>query len=214
MRVASILFLVFLFSCNNPLSKTYSIKTYDADMQQIRESNKVSYDDIELLTKYIIVSQLAGNDMQGESYEDILDKIKAIRKSNTAQNDQLQMEKEMKRERMSSVATIGLLEKKISSVDNKDWITYTITFHNISPKNINIIVGSISINDLLERQIKKIDILLDEELIKNGKVQKKIRVAYNPADENDQRIRSKDLTDLRIEWNPERIIFTDGEVVQ
>ena len=75
-------------------------------------------------------------------------------------------------------------------------------------------VGSISINDLLERQIKKIDILLDEDLVKNGRVQKKIRVPYNPADENDQRIRSKDLTDLRIEWNPEKIIFTDGQVAQ
>ena len=183
-------------------------------MQQIRESNKVSYDDIELLTKYIIVSQLAGNDMQGKSYEDILNKIKDIRKSNTAQNNQLQMDKELKRERMSSVAIVGLLDKKITSEDNKEWIIYTITIHNISQKNINIIVGSISINDLLERQIKKIDILLDEDLVKNGRVQKKIRVPYNPADENDQRIRSKDLTDLRIEWNPEKIIFTDGQVAQ
>lgn len=214
MRWSAVLLLVFLVACNNPLSKTYSLKTYEEDMGQIRESTKIGYDDIELLTKYIIVSRLAGNDLQGKTYEEILDKIKDIRKNNATQNDQLQMEKELKRERMGSLASVGLSEKKIVILDKKEFILYTINFHNKSSKNINIIVGSISLQDLLEREIKKIDILLDEELIKNGKVQKIIRIPYDPADENDQRIKSKSITDLRIEWNPEKIIFTDGSVAQ
>ena len=35
------------------MDKTYSAASYLHDIEAIRESNKVSYDDIELLTKYI-----------------------------------------------------------------------------------------------------------------------------------------------------------------
>ena len=49
-----ILFLpVYFSSCNNPMDKTYCAASYLHDIEAIRKSNKVSYDDIELLTKYI-----------------------------------------------------------------------------------------------------------------------------------------------------------------
>ena len=36
---------------------------------------------------------------------------------------------------------------------------------------------------------------------------------YEYSNESDQRIRLKDLTDLRIEWNPEKIIYGNGNMV-
>ena len=54
-------FLTIVFpSCNNAMDKTYSTSTYVQDIAAIRESNKVRYDDIELLTKYITLSKIAG----------------------------------------------------------------------------------------------------------------------------------------------------------
>ena len=64
------------------MDKTYSTQSYINDIEAIRESNKVSYEDIELLTKYIALSKIAGNDLEGKTYEEILDKIKEIRKTN------------------------------------------------------------------------------------------------------------------------------------
>ena len=209
-----LVFSMFLFSCNNPLSKTYSLKTYNEDMQAIRESKKISYEDEDLLNKYIVVSQLAGNDMEGKTYDEILDRIKNIRKANGNETEQQKMEQEQKRERMSNILAVNLVEKKFITEKNKDWLIYTVSFRNISDQNINIVVGKLSINDLLDRQIKQIEIVLDEEIPKNGIIKKVFTTPYNPINENDKVIRLKDITDLRMQWNPEKIIFSNGQVLQ
>src|SRR3978361_2333077 len=99
--VAFTFFLTIIFSsCRDAMDKTYSTATYIQDIEAIRENNKVSFEDIELLTKYIALSKIAGNDLQGKTYDEILDKIKSIRKANTDQADQKNMEKDAMRERM------------------------------------------------------------------------------------------------------------------
>ena len=196
------------------MDKTYSPATYVNDISAIRESNKVSYEDIELLTKYIALSKIAGNDLEGKTYEQILDKIKDIRKANADQNDQIRLEKEAARERMSSYLVVTLSGKNILKINNKDQFSYAVTFKNTSSKNIKMIVGSISINDLLDREIKNIQIVLDEQLRSNETLQKIFSAPYDDTNENDKRIRSKELVDLRIFWNPEKIIFEDGTIAE
>ncbi|HEY8688993.1 MAG TPA: hypothetical protein VIM07_07150 [Chitinophagaceae bacterium] len=208
-------FLTLIFSsCNDPMDKTYNATTYVQDIAAIRESNKVSYEDIELLTKYIALSKIAGNDLEGKTYDEILEKIKEIRKANTDQTDQLNMEKDAMRERMSAYLKVMLTEKIFTKVNNKDYFSYTVTFQNTSPKNIKMVVGNISLNDLLDREIKNIQIVLDEELASNSIVKKTYTIAYDAGNENDKRIRSKELVDLRVLWNPQKIIFKDGTVAE
>jgi hypothetical protein len=211
----SIIFLCLFFSsCNDPMDKTYSTSTYVNDIAAIRESNKVSYDDIELLTRYIALSKLAGNEIEGKTYEEILEKIKAIRQSNTDEHEKVQLEEDAMRERMSAYLRVDLPEKTFSKVDGKDHLIYTITFQNLSAKSIKMVVGSISVNDLLDREIKNVEIILDEQLRANANVKKTFPVMYDPESESDKRIRSNDLINLRIVWNPSKIIFEDGTVAE
>lgn len=196
------------------MDKPYSAATYLQDIKAIRESNKVAYSDIDLLTKYIAISKMAGNDLQGKTYTEILEKIKGIRQANTDKSDKLKMEKDATRERLNAYLAVTLSEKTFSKVSNKDVFTYTIIFQNRSAKNIKLIVGSISLNDLLDREIKNVPIVLDEELQAHASLKKIYTTAYNPAEENDKHIRTKDLVDLRILWNPEKIIFEDGTIAE
>ena len=212
--ISIILSLIIFSSCNDPMDKTYSPATYVNDISAIRESNKVSSEDIELLTKYIALSKIAGNDPEGKTYEEILEKIKEIRKANTDQSDQVKMEKEATRERMSSYLAVSLSGKDFARINNKDQFTYTVTFQNLSSKNIKLVVGSISINDLLDREIKNVQIVLDEQLRANQILKKTYSVAYDDSNENDKRIRSKELVDLRTLWDPEKIIFEDGTIAE
>lgn len=208
-----IIFLpVFFSACNDPLDKTYSTSTYINDIAAIRESNKVSYEDIELLTQYIALSKIAGNDLEGKTYEDILGKIKGIREANTDQNEKVQLERDAMRERMSAYLRVNLSGKDFSKVDSKDHFIYTVTFQNLTAKPIKMVVGSISLNDLLDREIKNIQIVLDEQLRPNTGLKKTYPVMYDPDNENDKRIRSNELVNLRIVWNPVKIIFEDGTV--
>lgn len=194
-------------SCSGPLSKKYSPETYEDDMQAIRKSDKVDEGDMELLAKYIIVSRLAGNDLQGKTYDDILDKIKDIKKNNDALLSEQKNEEEYNRQKFARLLKVSLPEKGFSKIDNKDHLTYTVVFTNTSGRDIETVIGNITINDLLDNEIKKIDILLDQPL-KTGATFKKIfAVAYDHANENDQRIRMKDLVDMRVEWNPQQVVF-------
>lgn len=196
------------------MDKTYSSATYIQDIADIRESDKISYEDIELLTKYIAVSKIAGNELEGKTYNEILEKIKDIRKANTDQTDKIKMETDAMRQRMSSYLGVTLSAKLFSKVNNKDCFTYSVTFRNTTSKNIKMVVGSISLNDLLDREIKNIQIVLDEDMAANSVLKKEYVVTYDAGNEDDNRIRSKELVDLRIVWNPEKIIFKDGTLAE
>lgn len=217
----NILFILFAFilsvilsSCNNPLDKTYSSQSYINDIEAIRESDKVSYEDIELLTKYIALARIAGSDLNGKTYEEILDKIKQVRKTNADKTDQINFEKEAARERLGTYLKVSLSDKIFSKVNNKDGFTYTVIFKNTSQKNIKMVVGSISLNDLLDREIKNIPIVLDETIHAGETVKKQYTDNYNQDSENDKRIRSKDIIDLKIVWNPVKIIFEDKTIAE
>ena len=208
-------FVTIVFSsCNNEMDKTYSTATYVQDIANIRESNKVSYEDIELLTKYIAISKIAGNDLDGKTYSEILEKIKGIRKANTDMADKMKMEKDAMRQRMSSYLSVNLSDKLFSKLNNKDCFTYTVTFKNTTSKGIKMVVGSISLNDLLDREIQNIQIVLDEELPANSVFKKSYLIGYDAGNENDKHIRAKELVDLRVLWNPEKIIFKDGTIAE
>lgn len=210
-----VIFLSAIFSsCNDPMDKTYNPASYVNDIAAIRESNKVSYEDIELLTQYIALSRIAGNDMEGKTYDEILSRIKDIRQVNTDQKERVQMEKDVMRERMSVYLRVNLSDKSFSKVNNKDHFIYTVIFQNLSAKAIKMVVGNISLNDLIDREIKKIDIVLDEQLRPNATLQKTYSVLYDPGNESDKRIRSNNLVDLRIVWDPVKIIFDDGTVAE
>ena len=215
----SILFIllvaVFAFSgCSNPLNRPFNTVTFEQDLQDIRQSNKASDDDIILLAKCMAAMQLSGNNFEGKTYEEMLDNIKKLTNNNKEEAEQTRNDEELKRRRMEPLLNVALLEKKFTKINNKDCLAYTVSFQNTSLQNIKTIIGDIRLNDLLEKQIKKINILLDEEVRPNSTLKKTYTFEYNHGDDNDQRIRSKDLVDLRVEWNPEKIIFGNGKLAE
>ena len=193
---------LFTCSCNNPLGKRYNAKTFNTDLEQIRESNKVNDEDIDLLVKYIVISKLSGKDLQGQTYKDILDQVKDLHAASTSLMDKQKNGELAKRQRLNKFLNVNLEQKGFSRIKNRDVLTFSLSFQNLGKKNIATIIGSLSLNDLLEREIKKVNILLDEE-VRTGITLKKIyTINYNGNDENDRRVRSKELIDIRVEWNP------------
>ena len=216
MRIYFILiFFPLIFSaCQSPLDRTYNAKTFEEDLRTIKQTNKVSDEDISLLTKFILVTKLAGQDLQGQTYGNILEKVKNIRK---AGNDVAEREKNLlsaRHERLAPLLEVRLLDKSFTHIKEKDFLVYKVSFHNPTPTAIKTVIGHIGINDLMDRQIKKIDILLDENIKGYGYLQKIYQQEYDHSDERDKRIRSRDLIDLRVAWNPEKIIFENGRLAE
>lgn len=208
------LLLGIIFSgCQDPLNRTYHAQTFEEDMQEIRHS-KIDDDDLELLAQTIFVSKLAGTDLKGKTYRDILEKVKSIRKAgkDLAEHDKLLQEARSKR--LKPFLAVNLLDKSFIRINEHDYLVYKLSFKNLSASNIRTVTGNIEVNDLLDKPIKKINILLDEKLAAHSSLQKNYQVEYSYENEQDKRIRTKDLSGMRISWNPEKIIFENGHMEQ
>jgi hypothetical protein len=196
------------------MDKTYNSNTYLDDLDAIRQSEKISSEDMELLTSYIAISRLAGSELEGNTYSGILEKIKEVRKANLNENENANQLREAARTRLRPFVSVNVTGKKFLKVDGKDALEYAVSIKNTSEKNISMVIGSISLNDLLDREIKNVQVVLDEPLKANQTLNKKYSFDYDHASENDKQIRIKDLVDLRILWNPVKIIFEDGTAVE
>lgn len=214
-KLQLLVFIVIIFSsCNNPLHRTYNPVTYEEDIQAIRKSNKVSDEDLHTLVKYIMLAKLSGTDVSGKSYDDILGKIKSLQDNNDALNNRDAMEKEAKRKRMSPFLEVNLQSKTFARVNNKDVLLFTVILKNTGTQKIKTVTGSLMVNDLMEKPVKKLNIFLDEDISPGQTVTKIYSIDYNNDDENDRRMRSKDIFDIRIVWNPEKIIFENGKLAE
>jgi hypothetical protein len=207
-------FLIFSGSCHNPLQKIYRPSTYEEDIQEIRKSNKVNNEDLEVLVKYIVVARVSGNDLSGRTYEDILNRIKTFQHENEKMDVREDLEKEARRNRLSSHLEAGILKKEYSNKEGKEIMIYTITLKNISSQKIKTITGNFLLNDLLGRPVKELNIFFDEEITPGQTLTKIVTMPYHDADATDQRVRDKDLIDMRVVWNPEKIILEDGSLLQ
>jgi hypothetical protein len=179
-------------------------------MQAIRKSNKVSDEDLQSLASFIVLAKLSGNDITGKSYDDILDKIKSFQQNNDQLNNKNELEKEARRKRLSPFLEVSLQRKDFLKKGNRQVLEFTITFKNTSSQKIKTITGSLVINDLMEKPIKTLSILLDENILPGQTLTKIYTLDYNDADENDRGMRAKDIFDIRTVWNPEKIIFEKG----
>ena len=208
-----ILFIFSLVSCNDTLNRVYDPGTFESDIQEIRQNGKLSDDDLQLLTKYIIFARLQGTDLEGKSYDEILDKVIVAKKTFINESLTRKDQQLMKRERLKPLLEVELLEKKFVKINNYDRMVYIVSFKNLSSKSIRTIVGDISILDLIGKEIVNVDIMLNEKLRAMTTITKSFNVEYNPVNEKDKSIRSKDLINVQVEWNPGKIIYDDGQLV-
>lgn len=209
-----ILIVIIFCSCNNPLHRPYNPATYEEDMQAIQKSNKVNDEDLQTLAKYIMLAKLSGNDVTGKSYGDIIDKIKSLQQNNDELSNRDAMVKEAKRKRLSPFLEVNLQNKTFAKKNNKDVLVFTVIVKNTGTQKIKTVTGNLLVNDLMEKPIKNLSIFLDEDISPGQTLIKTYTIDYNDSDENDRRMRSKDFFDIRIVWNPEKIIFENGKLAE
>ncbi len=211
----SLLLLISIFcSCNNPLHRHYSPATYEEDMQAIRNSDKLTDDELQAIAGYVLLARLSRKDITGERYDDIIEKIRSLRKNNEELSSRDVATKEARRKRLAPFLEVDLQDKTFSKKDNKDVLVFTISLKNTSSKKIKTVTGNLSITDLLEKPIHSLNVLLDEDISPGQTIIQTYNIDYNDADENDRRIRSKDIFDIKPIWNPEKIIFANGTLAE
>lgn len=212
---------IIMTSCNNPLNKKYSEDNFGKDLKEIVESKKADTSDMIYIAMYITKSKLLGENLNNKTYRDILDNAKELRKKSEEEDaeakslaEKAKVESEEKRQLFAKVLTVALYDKGYYEGDYQNYLTYEVAYENKSDKNIRAIKGSMLITDLFDGEIKQIS-LVDDSGIPAGKTVKMSYTSdYNRFRDEDSKLRSKDLKDLKVIWTPEKIIFEDGSTLE
>ncbi|WP_452603160.1 hypothetical protein [Pontimicrobium sp. MEBiC06410] len=216
MKKTLLIFLVSIltFSCSTPLDKKYSEETFETDAKEIKESGKLSEEDALIMVGWIMRSKLKGEHLEGKTYNEIIKEAKDYKKEQELLTKKVKLEEEEKRQRLSSALTVAMYDKGFEKYDYQEYLTYSLAFENKTEKDIRAFKGSISIQDLFDTEIKSINLTIDDP-IKAGETFKGTYTSdYNQFRDEDTRLKSKDMDDLKVVWTPEKIIFTDGTTLE
>lgn len=216
MKKISLLLAVILMilSCSSPLDKKYNEKTLEQDAKEIKESGKLSDEDAELLIGWILKSKLSGEIIEGKSYSEIVKKAKDYKKEQKELAEKVKQNEEKKRERLGLALTVALYEKGYQEYDYQEYITYSLAFENKTDKEIRALKGTLTINDLFDSEIKSISLTIDERISSKATHKGVYTTDFNQFKDEDVRLKNKSLDDLKVVWTPEKIIFSDGKILE
>jgi len=219
-------FVLVITSCNNPLNKKYNEDNFEKDAKEIFESKRVDSTDMVYMAKYMMRAKMLGEKLDGRTYNDILKNAKELRKQNEKEDaeakalaEKTAKEEKEKRQLFAKVLTVALYDKGFHKSDFEkgdfdDYLTYKIAFENKSDKDIRAVKGSLLITDLFDTEIKIITIVEDGGIPAGKTVMNVYTTDYNQYNDEDTRLRSKRMEDIKVVWTPEKIIFVDGSTLE
>jgi hypothetical protein len=226
-KLLSILITISIISCSNPLSKIYTEEGFMLDMVEIRESE--SEETVKNITTYIMQEAMRDalkdddkkeNNLVGKSYKELLvqaDELAAKRKEKEEQEKRHKLEEERRRKeislKISESITFALTKKGYSEYNYQDYITYTFTFENKSNKDILGIKGSVTFYDIFDEKIKSLRLSYDDGIKSKKTVNYRATTDYNQFMSEDKKLKDTELNKLKVVWEPEQLIFSDGEKI-
>lgn len=207
-----------LFSCSSA-DKKYSKDTFENDVKELKKD--LSEEDFEILGKTILRSAFLKTDLEGKTYSEILKEGKEWEKQQAAAEleQKLLAEKALKEEqerivRLREAVVVSCFDKGFQKYNYEDYITYKFAIQNKSDKDFRAIKGTLIFTDLFDDEITRINFKYDQPIKAGETVNWNATTDYNQFKDEDKTMRNKDLKDLKVIWNPEKIIFEDGTTLE
>lgn len=207
-------------SCGSPLHREFDPKTIQTDIQDIKEEHCLDSTETALLTTYITIGNIEGRDLNGKTYADILvEAIEFQREKENKEKAQKEISERKKKgaearfSRLRKAMDLVLLNKGVQSADWQEFLTFSFALENRSDKDIRAFKGRVVFTDLFDEEIYSLNLTYDEHLPAGETVNWDVRTNYNPYMNNDVLLKSKSLQDLKILWQPEKIIFSDNSTL-
>ena len=203
--------ILLLSSCNNPLNKTYSEKSYEKDKQMLKESKKLKKEELETLDYYISEAKdYTDTLIEGMTYSELLIKAKDAEAKQNAINASIKKESEERMQKMDSTLNVTLTSTGFVEQDYEDFLFYVLSFENKSNKDIKAIKGILVINDLFGKEIKDMNIVFDKGVKSRESKKMTYNYRYNPYNDSDNLMKGKTINEVKFIWVTQHIIFSDG----
>jgi len=208
-----------LFSCTTPMEKKYNEKTALKDIQLIKEA--IDSTEFNLLAGSVFRLKFEDKKLEEMTYAEILEEGKKWR----AEQEKIEAEQKALAEKaakdeaerikkLTESVIVSCFEKGYSEVDYQDYITYKFVILNKSVKAIRAVKGGITFTNLFDEKIKSLSFVYDKPIEAGEQVNWDATTEYNQFMSEDKTLKNKDLKDLKVVWNPEKILFEDGTTLE
>jgi hypothetical protein len=218
-KILSIVSLAILASCSSPLEKTYSEDGLEKDAPELKEA--LDSNDLQLLMGSILRLTLQGEDLDKMTYKEILDDGRAWKvEQERIEAEQKALQEKAAREeaeriaRLQDAVMVTCFKKGYTEIDYQDYITYGFAIQNKSEQDIRAVKGEIMFTDLFDDEIKTLSFTYDQSIKAGATSNWNATTDYNQFRDEDVRLRNKNLEDLKIVWEPIKIIFEDGSSLE
>lgn len=216
---------IFLSSCNNPMSKVYTEDGFMLDMVEIRENK--GEETVEKLTTYVLqqsfknaLDEESENSLVGKTYKELLKEAEDFEielKKKEEEEKMLALEEEKRKKeislKISESLTFAVTKKGFSEYNYQEYITYTFTFKNKTERDILGVKGKVTFYDMFDEKISSLNLSYDDG-IKGGKtINYRAQTDYNQFMSEDTKLKNTELNKLKVVWEPEQLIFSDGEKI-
>ena len=210
------LFLAFLTSCSSPLNKKYSDENLEQDATEIKESGKLEDGDAELLAGWIMKSKLQGTSLEDKTYKEILDEAKKFKNEQEELALKAKKEAEEKKKIMQESVVISIYDKGFEQADYESYNSFNYVIKNNSKKDIKAFKFSFNIYDALGDEIGDgYSVSSTDETVKSGDEYKTtIYFDFNQFIDEDIELKNSKFSDLVIDVRPEKIVYTDGSILE
>lgn len=215
----------FLLSCSNPLSKVYTEENFLLDMAEIKESK--GEEAVRKITGYVMMQTLktsfnveSENVLAGKTYKKLLEeaeKLESQRINKEEEEKLLALDEKNRRNEVSSEIseslTFAVTEKGFTESDYQKYITFTCTFKNKTERDILGVKGLVIFYDIFDDEIKRLNLSFDEGIKANQTVNYFAGTDYNQFVSEDKKLKNTELDKLKVIWEPQQLIFSDGEKI-
>jgi len=217
--LALCLSLSFLVGCSGTKGIKITDKNKDKVMEQIKDSKDLTVGEVQLLQTYVLRAAMTGHDPFpiGKTIGEIIDDQ---RKFNAESDIRDKEEKERiakaksiadeKRKVLLAALTVTEFEKGFEHIDYQDYNTMKFSYENRSGKDIRGFKGTIIYKDLFGDVITGLRLKEDRTIKAGQTVQVSKQVDYNQFMDKDKKLREASLDNMKVTWEPDVILFTDG----
>ncbi|WP_222927923.1 hypothetical protein [Polaribacter aestuariivivens] len=218
-KITFLIVLIFIISCSSPLDKKFNENTSKEDLMKIQ--SKIDSTQFYLLAGSMLRLKLQDNKIENMTYREILEQGEKWKVEEEKRQEELKRLAEKARKEqdertrlLSESIIVSCFEKGFTKYNYEDYITYKFVIKNKSVKNIRAVKGSITFMNLFDQEIKTLNLVYDESIKANSTVNYNAQTDYNQFKDSDKALKNKDLKDMKVKWNPEKIIFEDGTTLE
>lgn len=214
--------VVFVMGCGGAKSKRFTASNQEEVIAAIGKDTKITDEERKLILGGIMRLKLTDKSLDGKTVQDVINDQRAFiaqRDLEEAQQKKLAAEAKAKEEalaaEMRKAVAVTLIDKvfRPSSFEERrfdETILIKVAMKNTGTKNIRAFRGGLIVKDLFGQVISRIGVEQQDELKAGEDRVWEGSKHYNQFDDSDRQIKNAEMKDVKVEWVPMTILFSDG----